>query len=52
MPRPKKKIKTSVCISPKALRIIKQIATREDRSVSYVLERFMEQMARSLEHGK
>jgi predicted CopG family antitoxin len=42
------KIKTSVSISENALAAIKKIAAREDRSVSYVLEKFIEQKVQEL----
>lgn len=38
----KKKIKTSVSISPSVLKEVKKIAEKQDRSVSYVLEKFIE----------
>jgi len=46
------KVKTSVSISPKALEMLKEIARRDDRSVSYVLEKFIEHTARQLQLGK
>lgn len=39
------KINTSVTISPKALSIVKGEARRQDRSVSYILEKFIEEKA-------
>jgi len=42
------KVKTSVSISRKSLEFIKEIARREDRSVSYILEKFIEEKARQL----
>lgn len=50
--RRKKKLNTSVCMSASTLRIVRQIARREDRSVSNVIERFIEQQARSAFEGK
>lgn len=41
----RRKIKTSVSISPKAHNTIRKIAKSQDRSVSYVLEKFIEERA-------
>lgn len=42
------KIKTSVSIDEDVLSVVKNIARRDDRSVSYVLEKFIEDRAREL----
>lgn len=46
------KRKTSVSISEKALEKIKRIARAQDRSVSYILEKFIEEKAAQLPEGK
>jgi hypothetical protein len=43
-----KKIKTSVSISKTTLDSLKRIAKKEDRSISYVLEKFIEQIPPTL----
>jgi hypothetical protein len=42
------KVKTSVSISEKSLAAIRKIAARDDRSVSYVIEKFIEQKIQEL----
>jgi hypothetical protein len=42
------KIKTSVSIGKKAHAIIQRIARAQDRSVSYILEKFIEDCAKAL----
>jgi hypothetical protein len=41
-----KKRKTSIALSPKLLALLKQEARRRDRSVSYILEKYIERKTR------
>lgn len=47
-----KKIKTSISLSESTLQGLKQIAEAEDRSVSYILEKFAERLVIQEEPGK
>lgn len=42
------KVKTSVSLEVKWLAVLKKEAKREDRSVSYLLEKFLEEKAKEL----
>jgi hypothetical protein len=47
-----KKVKTSVSLSPHTLEQLKRLAKREHRSVSNMLEYFIEQKLREITHPR
>lgn len=47
-----KKIKTSISLRPETLEKLQEIAAADDRSVSYLLEKFAEKLVLAEESGK